>query len=264
MNAHTNPIGNYAPVNGIKMYYELHGEGNPLVLLHGGGSTIGITFGRILPDLAQNNRVIAVELQAHGHTGDRDTPESFAQDAADVVELLNQLSIPKADIFGFSNGGQTAIEMGIHYPQRVRKLIIASAFYKRKGAPDWFWPGFDNAKLSDMPQIYQDEFLKINNDPAALLNTFNQDVQRMKAFKDWTEDAMRSIKAPALIVQGDQDLSFAEHAVEMHRLLSNSRLAILPGNHGSYMGEIMSLDPENKIPALFVEMVNQFMASPMP
>jgi hypothetical protein len=75
---------------------------------------------------------------------------------------------------------------------------------------------------------------------------------------------MRSIKAPALIVQGDQDLPFPEHAVEIHRLLSNSQLAILPGNHGSYMGEIMSLDPENKIPALFTEIVNQFLASPMP
>lgn len=264
MSGPTNIAGNYADVNGIKMYYELHGKGNPLVLLHGGGSTIYTSFGRILPDLAKNNHVIAVELQAHGHTGDRDTPESFEQDAADVVELLSQLGIPKADIFGFSNGGQTAMEMGIHYPDKVRKLIIASAFYKRTGAPDWFWPGFDNAKLSDMPQVYQDEFLKINNDPAALMNMFNQDVQRMKGFKDWTADAIRSIKAPALIVQGDQDLSFAEHAVEMHRLLSNSRLAILPGNHGSYMGEAMSPDPNDKIPALFAEIVNQFLASPMP
>src|ERR1700712_461463 len=203
MNGQNTTTGNYADVNDIKMYYELHGKGNPLVLLHGGGSTIGTTFGRILPDLAKSNRVIAVELQAHGHTGDRGTPESFAQDAADVVELLNQLNIPKADIFGFSNGGQTAMEIGIHYPDKVRKLIIASAFYKRKGTPDWFWPGFDNAKLSDMPQVYQDEFLKINNDPAALLNMFNQDVQRMKGFKDWTDEAMSSIKAPALIVQGD-------------------------------------------------------------
>src|SRR5476651_1802372 len=103
--------GNYANINGIKMYYELHGEGYPLVLIHGGGSTINTTFGKILPSLAETHGVIAVEMQAHGRTGDRDTPETFTQDAADAVGLLKELNITKANIFGFSNGGQTAIEM---------------------------------------------------------------------------------------------------------------------------------------------------------
>ena len=127
--------GNYSSVNGIKMYYEIHGAGTPLVLIHGGGSTINTSFGRILPLLAKTHKVIAVELQAHGHTSDRNAPESFEQDANDIATLLKQLNIDRADIFGFSNGGHDCIELGIRHPECVRRLIIASAFYKRDGAP---------------------------------------------------------------------------------------------------------------------------------
>src|SRR3982751_4239069 len=102
--------GNYADVNGIKMYYEIHGEGKPLVLIHGGGSTIRSNWGNIMPLFAKQYKVIAVELQAHGHTGDRDAPETFAQDADDVAALLNQLNISKASILGFSNGGSTTMQ----------------------------------------------------------------------------------------------------------------------------------------------------------
>lgn len=254
-------IGNYANVNGLKMYYEIYGTGEPLVLLHGGGSTIYTTFGRILPELAKTHKVIAIELQAHGHTGDRDTPESFEQDANDVATLLKQLNIAKADIFGFSNGGQTAIQMGIKHPDVVRKLIIASAFYKRDGvAFDGFWEGFDHATLNNMPKIYQDEYLKITNSPEGLLRMFNRDVERMKGFKDWTDEDIKSITAPALVVSGDHDVATPEHTVKMSRLLPHGRLAITPGTHGSYMGEIMSLDTNSKVPELFVAMINEFLA----
>lgn len=255
-------MGKYANVNGIKMYYEIHGSGYPLVLLHGGGSTIGTTFGRILPALAKNHQVIAVELQAHGHTGDRDAPETFQQDANDVATLLKQLNIAKADIFGFSNGGQTALELGIKHSESVHRLIIASAFYKRDAVPAGFWKGFDNSKFSDMPQVYKDEFLKINNDPAALTNMFNKDVQRMYTFKGWDEQDIKAIQANTLIVIGDRDLTPPEHAVEMYRLLPHGRLAILPGTHGSYMGEAMSPDPNSKVPELFVAMLDEFLAAP--
>src|SRR5215467_14159922 len=93
-------VSGYAPMNGLDMYYEIHGEGKPLVLIHGGGSTIQTTFGTILPLLAEHYKVIAVELQAHGHTRDRDTPETFKQDADDIATLLSFLKINKADIFG--------------------------------------------------------------------------------------------------------------------------------------------------------------------
>lgn len=244
------------------MYYEIYGNGHPLVLLHGGGSTIYTTFGSILPALAKTHRVIAVELQAHGHTDDRDAPETFKQDADDVVKLLRQLNIAKADFFGFSNGGQTALEIGIRYPQHVRKLVIASAFYKRDSVPAEFWKGFDKVDFSHMLQVYKDEFLKINNDPAALMNMFNKDVQRMRAFVDWKDEDISSIKAPALVVIGDRDLPSPAHAAEMAALLPNGRLAILPGTHGSYMGEIMSAHISSKIPELFVALVDEFLAGP--
>jgi len=257
-------IGRYANVNGIKMYYELHGTGSPLVLLHGGGSTITTTYGTILPLLAKTHQVIAIELQAHGHTGDRNTPESFVQDADDVAELLKQLNVVKADIMGFSNGGQTALEIGIRHPGRVNKLVIASAFYKRSGVPSAFWEGFKTPKFSDMPQVYKEEFLKINNDSVALMNMFSKDSRRMMTFKDWKNEDIQSIQAPALVVAGDQDLPLPEHTVEMYRLLPHGRLAILPGNHGSYMGEIMSAGRDSKIPELFAAMIDEFLSSPMP
>ena len=132
-------VGNYANVNGLKMYYEVHGEGFPLVLIHGGGSTIGTTFGRILPALAKSHRVIAVELQAHGHTADIDRPLSFEQDADDVAALLQQLGIRQADIFGFSNGASTTLQIAIRHPGLIRKIIVASTMYRKDGAYQWLW-----------------------------------------------------------------------------------------------------------------------------
>lgn len=244
------------------MYYEIHGAGFPLVLLHGGGSTIHTSFGRILPALALSHRVIAVELQAHGHTGDRDAPVSFEQDAADVAALLQLLEVPRADIFGFSNGGQTALEMGIRYPQQVRKLVIASAFYKRDAVPQAFWDGFSGATLENMPQVYRDAYLKITGSEAGLLNMFNKDVQRMVNFKGWDDDALRAVKAPCLVVQGDRDICTPEHAAAMCRLLPDARLAILPGNHGSYIGEIAAREPNSRVPELFLAIISEFLATP--
>lgn len=262
-NSQAQIAGKYASVNGIKMYYEIHGTGRPMVLIHGGGSTIYTSFGRILPALSRTHQVIAVELQAHGHTSDRDASETFEQDANDVSELLTQLNIPKADILGFSNGGHTAIEMALLHPERVSRLILASAFYKRDGVPASFWEGMTKAVFSDMLQVYKDEYLKITNNPAALLNMFNKDVQRMRLFKDWKIEDIESISAPALIVIGDHDLPRPEHAVEMYRLLPQGRLAILPGTHGSYIGEAASPDPNSKIPELFVAMVEEFLMAPV-
>jgi len=258
-NSSTPAMGNYAGVNGISMYYEIHGDGFPLVLLHGGGSTIYTSFGRLLPHLAKTHKVIAVELQAHGHTGDRDAPETFEQDAADVAELLRQLEIPKADIFGFSNGGQTALELAIHRPEKINKLVIASAFYKRDGVFAGFWDGFAGATLNNMPQLYHQEYLKITNDPARLQNMFDKDVQRMSVFKGWTDEEIKSIQAPAFVISGNHDVATPEHTVEMYRTLPNATLAILPGNHGSYMGEALSPDVDDKAIEHFAAMVDAFL-----
>lgn len=233
----------YALVNGLKMYYEIHGTGKPLVLIHGGGSTIGTTFGRVLPELAKKHQVIAVELQAHGHTADIDRPLSFEQDADDVAALLKQLDITRADIFGFSNGGTTALQIAIRHPALVNKLVIASGLSKKDGAYQWLWDFMKNPSFDGMPKELKDAYLKINPDPNALRVMHDRDVVRMQTFKDMQDADIRSIQAPALILIGDADVIRPEHAVEMYRMLPNARLMILPGGHGEYIGEITTLKP---------------------
>ena len=164
----TMATGKYANVNGIKMYYEIHGEGKPLVLIHGGGSTIQTTFGSVLPIFAKKYKVIAVELQAHGHTSDRNAPETFQQDADDVAALLQQLGISKASFFGFSNGGTTSLQIAIRHPEVVDKLVIASGAYQREGFIPGFFEGMQHASLANMPKPLQDAFLKINPDTSCI------------------------------------------------------------------------------------------------
>jgi pimeloyl-ACP methyl ester carboxylesterase len=243
--------GSYANVNGLKMYYEVHGSGFPLVLIHGGGSTIGTTFGRILPALAKTHKVIAVEMQAHGHTADIDRPLSFEQDADDVAELLKQLHISKADVFGFSNGASTTLEIAIRHPQLVNKIIVASTFYKKDGAQPWFFDMMKNATFDGMPQPLKDAFLKINPDTNALHKMYERDVTRMQTFKEIKEEDIKAITAPALIICGDNDVVRPEHAVEMYRQMQHAKLAIFPGGHGDFMGELTTLKPgQPETPAL--------------
>lgn len=249
----------YAMVNGLKMYYEIHGTGTPLVLIHGGGSTIQTTFGRVLHEFAKAHKVIAVEMQAHGHTADIDRPLSFEQDADDIAALFKHLKIDKADIFGFSNGASTTLQFAIRHPEMTNKIIVASTFYKKAGAPSWFWDMMSKPTFEGMPQPFKDAFLKINPDTNALHRMYERDVARMQSFPDISEEQMRSIKAPAFIIIGDKDVVSPEHAAEMHGLLSNSRLAIIPGGHGDYIGEITA--PQNSILiAATVSVINKFLA----
>ncbi|MBV4359296.1 alpha/beta hydrolase [Parasegetibacter sp. MAH-26] len=243
----TGSNGKYASVNGINMYYEIHGSGQPLVLIHGGGSTIYATFGKILPALAKYNQVIAVELQAHGHTSDRNAPSSFEQDADDVAALLKQLNISKASFFGFSNGGNTAMQVAIRHPNLVNRLIIASSMYRRDGIPQVFWDGMNHATIDNMPKQLRDAYLKINNDSAGLMTMFKRDAVRMQNFKDWNEADIKSIKAPTLVVAAVNDVMTPEHTVALYRLFSNGQLAILPGGHGDYLGEITTSAPPEEI-----------------
>jgi pimeloyl-ACP methyl ester carboxylesterase len=229
------------------------------VLIHGGGSTITTSFGRILPLLAKTHLIIAVELQAHGHTSDRNAPESFEQDANDVAELLKQLDIKKADVLGFSNGGHTAMQLAINHPDKIGRLIIASAFYKRAGTPAAFWEMMNNATFAGMPQPLKDEYLKINHDTAALLNMFHKDVHRMQTFKDWTDKEIKSIAAPTLLIAGDKDVITPEHAVAMYRLIPNCQLAILPGGHGTYLGEVTTLSNGEWAQKYAGSMIEQFL-----
>lgn len=259
MNAQQEKTGHYATVNGLKMYYEIHGSGRPLVLIHGGGSTIASTFGRVLPEFSKTRQVIAVELQAHGHTPDRDSPLSFEQDADDVAALLGQLHIEKADIMGFSNGGTTALQIAIRHPGVVNKLVLASALYKREGMLAGFFESMQQATIENMPQPLKDAYLKANPDPQGLLAMFNRDVARMLGFKDISDTVIQAIQAPALVINGDTDGVLAEHAMTLSRTLPHGQLAILPGGHGDYIGEICATGSNIKIPALVTAMIETFL-----
>lgn len=259
-----NDSSGYAPINGLKMYFEMHGKGAPLVLIHGGGSTIQTSFSEVLPFFAKSRKVIAVELQGHGHTTDRESPESFEQDADDVAELLKYLKIEKADFFGFSNGGNTTMQIAIRHPALVRKIILGSAFYKREGMYPWFWESMKNATLENMPQGLKDAYKKVAPDSNDLINMFTKDRNRMVEFKDWKDEDIRSIKVPAFIIVGDKDVVRPEHAVEMFRLLPNAKLTILPGAHGEYIGEVEVVKKGSKVPELTVSMIKEFLNEPMP
>jgi pimeloyl-ACP methyl ester carboxylesterase len=229
----------YAPVNGIRMYYEIHGEGHtPVVLIHGGGSTIESSFHYLMPLLASHRRVIAVELQAHGRTSDRDGPVSFQQDADDVAALLRYLQVGKADLLGFSNGGSTVLQIAIRHPDLVNKIVPISGAYRRDGMVPGFFESMPKATLDVMPAVLREAFLKETPDTAKLLVMFQKDKQRMIDFKDWSDDDLRSIKAPAMIISSDRDVIMPEHSVRMARMIPGARLVILPGVHGSAIGSL--------------------------
>jgi pimeloyl-ACP methyl ester carboxylesterase len=255
-------VSGYALVNGLKMYYEIHGKGFPLVLIHGGGSTIESNFGRVIDEFAKTHKVIAVEMQAHGRTADIERALSFEEDADDIAELLRYLNIEKADIFGFSNGASTTLQFAIRHPGLVNKIIVASTIYKRSGTPPWFWDMMNKATFEGMPQPLKDSFLKLNPDTNALYTMYERDVKRMQTFTDISDEQMRSITAPALIINGDMDVATPEHAAEMHSILTGSRLAIIPGGHGDYIGEITTSQDSILINAT-IHMINKFLNEPL-
>ena len=250
---------NYSDVNGIRMYYEIYGQGAPLVLIHGGGSTIQSSFEKIIPGLAKHYTVIAVELQNHGRSGFRDSPETFEQDADDVAALLSNLGITKTSFFGFSNGGTTAMQIAIRHPAIVDKLVLAATAYKRDGFLPGFFDGMQHATFSDMPQGLKDAFLKVTPDSNKLLIMFEKDRDRMIGFKNLTDEQVRSINSPALIIIGDADVITPEHAVEMYRLIPNSELVVIPGGHGKYIGEITTLPNNTKDIDFVVAVTNEFL-----
>jgi pimeloyl-ACP methyl ester carboxylesterase len=265
MNAQTQPqpVGRFAAINGLNLYYEVHGQAQqhqrPLVLLHGGGSTIGTTYGRILPVLAKGRQLIAIELQAHGHTKDIDRPLSFAQDADDVAALLKHLHIDKADIMGFSNGGTTALQMAIRHPQQVNKLVLASATYKRDGMQSGFFEGMQHASLDNMPAPLKQAYRAINPDPNGLQKMFERDVARMQTFTDIADADINAISAPALVLNGDRDVVRPEHALLLSRTLQHASLAILPGGHGDYIGELCAANRDGPLPLLVTNLIDTFL-----
>lgn len=252
----------YSDVNGIKMYYEIYGKGKPLVLIHGGGSTIQSNFGQVIQMLAENRKVIAMELQAHGRTGDRAKDSSFEQDADDVATLLKNLKIDKADFFGFSNGGTTTMQIAIRHPEIVDKIILGSALCKRNGVPAQFWDFMKQASLSNMPEELKEAYLAVTPNPEGLQIMHDRDAKRMVDFKDIPDEQIKAIKAKTLIIIGDRDVITPEHAIEMHRKMSGAELAIIPGVHGEYIGEVTTLKSNSKQSDFVIPMIKRFLDQP--
>jgi pimeloyl-ACP methyl ester carboxylesterase len=253
----------YAPVNGIRMYYEVHGRGDgvPLVLLHGGGSTIEVTFSRVLPIFAGVRRVIAVEEQGHGRTTDRPGPVRFESSADDVAALLGYLQIGKADVFGFSNGASVGLQVAIRHPQLLRKLVFASSLTKRAGAHPQFWEFMKTADFSNRPSPLKTAFLRVNPDVRQLETMHDKDAARMQEFEDVPDAVVASVRAPTLIVLGDRDIVKLEHAIELTALISGARLLIVPGGHGDYLGEAVMTQEDTRYPELTANLIEEFLGS---
>jgi len=232
----------YASVNGLNMYYEVHGTGQPLVLLHGAFSAIGTSFGKLLPPLANGRQVIAFELQAHGRTADIDRPLTLEQMADDTAAALKQLGMERADIFGYSMGASVALYLAIRHPDALRKLVLASVTYTWSGIHPGLMEGMADMKPEMMfGSPWHEEYTRIAPHPEDFAKLFAKKTQMDQQTKDLPSETIRAIKAPTLFIIGDSDLVRPEHAVEMFRLLGggvfgdtpsglpNSQLAILPG-----------------------------------
>jgi pimeloyl-ACP methyl ester carboxylesterase len=264
----TEPRTGYASVNGLQMYYEVHGSGTPpLVLLHGALSTTSVDFGAVLPSLAKGRQVIAVEQQAHGHTADIDRPLTTKAMAADTVALLGQLGVQQTDLFGYSMGSGIALQMAVDHPDLVRKLAVASFAYNLDGLHPGLVEGLEQLTpeaLAGTPfeEAYAREAPRPEDWPTmvAKVKVLNSQLP------EWPAELIRSIKAPTMVIIGDSDIIRPEHAVEVFRLLGGgvigdlaglprSRLAVLPGTtHLTlvHRGDWLS------------SMIGEFLDAPMP
>lgn len=229
----------YANVNGLKMYYEVHGEGKPIVLLHGSYMTIPLNWSQFIPLLAKDRSVIAVEMQGHGRTKDIPRDMSYEGMADDVSGLLKHLKIDSADVLGYSMGGGIAFQVAVRHPEQVRRLVVLSGTYSHDG----WWPDVeamfptmsaDMFKGSPIEKHYD----SLGNDPADFPRIIKKVISIDLKHYDWTKD-VKKIKAPIFMVIGDADGIRYEHALELFRAkgggkmgdihgLPQSRLAILP------------------------------------
>jgi pimeloyl-ACP methyl ester carboxylesterase len=264
------PQTGYAPVNGLQMYYELHGSGGtPLLLLHGGLFDIDQQFGELLPGLAANRRVIAADFQGHGRTNDIDRPLGTVDLASDVIALLQHLDVPQVDVFGFSVGGAVALYLTIRNPELVRKAIISSVSFHPSGDRD------ENAEM--VGEMKVEMIAGTPMEAAYLAKSPHPDLEHLqvlltklggydKGTDGWSDDDIRGIAAPTLFTVGDNDAVKLEHAVRFAQLrgsdvngdfvgVPTSQLAVFPGT--THFSGIARTD-------LVRDVVVTFLDAPMP
>lgn len=234
----------YASVNGLRMYYEIHGTGRPLVLLHG-----AFGWAATYPALAKNRQVIAVEMQGHGHTGDIDRPMTYEQMADDTAALLKHLKIEQADVFGYSMGGVTALALAIRYPKLVGKIAIFGSGYGK------FSESFDPETVKQFnamtpenfaPKQLTDPYDKVAPDPKKWPVLVAKIKNLVAEFKGFAPNDIRSIKSPIFISVGDRADVRPEHAAELYRLIPNAQLAVFPG--GDHL--LLWTNPDKMLPQI--------------
>ena len=238
----------YAPVNGTKVYYEVFGEGRPLVLLHGAFYTIDMNWGQLIPELSKSRKVIAIEMQGHGHSPFSDRRLSITTLASDVKEVMDYLKIDSADVAGFSMGGSVAYQFAVQNPKRLRKLVIISSTYKTNGWLPIVNTAFENFK----PEFFDNTPLKTAYDAVAPDKTkWRKFLEQMFAFAqvpfDVGDSNIAKISAPVLIISGDNDGTDKIELIKTYQLLGGavsadlqpmpkSQLAIVPSQgHVSLM-----------------------------
>ena len=230
----------YADVNGLHMYYEVRGEGQPTLVLHGAYMSTG-SMAPLIAALADGREVIALDLQGHGRTADVDRPITYEQMADDVAGLIAHLGLEQPDVVGYSMGAGIALQLGMRHHGAARRLVAASASYSSAGIQPEAWAMFP----SNSPEMFagtpmEDAYKQVAPDPDA----FPALVGKLKALDTeefaWSQDAIRAIPSPMLLIAGDSDVVTLEHMVELYRLLGGggmgdlsglpaSQLAILPG-----------------------------------
>jgi pimeloyl-ACP methyl ester carboxylesterase len=238
--AHQDPSTGYAQINGLKMYYEIHGSGKPLVLLHGAFGGIAGDWNDWISELSKTHQVIAVEMQGHGRTADIDRDISYDNLADDVAALLGYLKYPSADIVGYSLGGGVAINCAIRHPDKVGKVVSISAPMRRDGwvqeAND-FWPNMKWEMFKGTPA--ETGYKKLSPTPDKFPEFVNHIREMALKPYDFGTDNLKASKAPMFFIHGDADGVRLEHIAEMYRLKggevhgdmrphSASRLAIFP------------------------------------
>ena len=226
-------VGQYADVNGINLYFETHGTGQPLILLHGGLGS-GEMFGPTLTELAQQHQVIAVDLQGHGRTADIDRPIDIRLMADDIAALIDHLKLDKPDVVGYSLGGGVALFTAVKYPDKVRRLVVASAHARRDAIPPEMLAQQAQVNaaaaefLKDTPmwELYQ----RVAPHPEDFPRLLDKVGEAMAQDYDYTED-VRSLQVPTLLVAADADMAPPSHYVEMFKLLDGGL------RDGGWMGE---------------------------
>jgi pimeloyl-ACP methyl ester carboxylesterase len=226
-------VGQYAEVNGINLYFETHGTGQPLILLHGGLGS-GEMFGPTLTELAQQHQVITVDLQGHGRTADIDRPIDIRLMADDIGALIDHLKLDKPDVVGYSLGGGVALFTALKYPDKVRRLVVASAHARRDAIPPEMLAqqaqvnaaAAEFLKDTPMYELYQ----RVAPRPEDFPRLLDKVGESMAQDYDYTED-VRSLQVPTLLVAADADMAPPSHYVEMFKLLDGGL------RDGGWMGE---------------------------